>query len=249
MICLRPLYVLCVLMGALPCGIAGEIKVAVASNFAPTLRVLADGFEKESGHEVIVVTGSTGKLYAQIVRGAPYDVFLAADAKRPELLEKQGAAVMGSRVTYAVGRLVLWSRDEDVVDEGGKVLMGDPVGRLAIANPRIAPYGQAALETLEKLGRWGAWQASLVRGENAAQTWQFVESGAARLGMVARSHWVTNGKRGAVWLVPAELHQPLVQQAVRMNDRPEAVAWMRYLQSDRALQVIRDHGYDKPDAE
>lgn len=237
-------FSLCMLI----CVQADEIKVAVASNFAPTLRVLGEAFEEESGHKVVVVTGSTGKLYAQLVHGAPYDAFFAADAKRPELLETKGKAVEGSRMTYAIGRLVLWSRDADTVDADGKVLIGAPVGRLAIANQKTAPYGDAAQEALESLGRWEAWRKSLVRGENVAQTWQFVESRAARLGFVARAQWIASGKRGSAWQVPDTLHQPIIQQAVRMNDRPSVIALMTYLRGDQALQIIRDHGYDVPDA-
>ncbi|RKZ91942.1 MAG: molybdate ABC transporter substrate-binding protein, partial [Gammaproteobacteria bacterium] len=166
---------------------AEEIRVVVASNFTDAIREIAGRFEMKTQHKVSVISGSTGKHYAQISNGAPFDVFFAADVKRPELLEQQGLALPGSRFTYAVGKIVLWSPDQDYIDTSANVLKQGKFNHLSIANPKLAPYGRAAQQVLKKLGLWNKLQGRMVRGENIGQAFQFVKSGNARLGFVAFS--------------------------------------------------------------
>ncbi len=228
--------------------LAGEIRVAVASNFMPTAKQLARQFEADSGHSIKLASGSTGKLYAQIRNGAPFEAFFAADVKRPELLEQQGSALPGSRFTYAVGKLVLWSPRADLVDQEGEVLKSGDFRFLALANPRLAPYGRAAEQVLRKLERWHGLQQRLVRGENIGQTFQFVKSGNAALGFVARSQLHRSGKpiQGSVWEVPQTLYQPLQQQAVLLKQNDAAQAFLDFVRSDQGRQIIRQSGYDTP---
>jgi len=193
-----------------------------------------------------MIPGSTGKLYAQIVNGAPFDVFLAADVERPARLEADGRAVPGCRFTYALGRLALWSRDATRVDDAGEVLRSAEFNRLAIANPRLAPYGRAAREALLALGLWEALQPRLVLGENIAQTHVFVYTGNADLGFVAWSQILAGGAGGSHWLVPAALHEPVEQQAVALRDNGPVRAFVDFLRSPDARQIIREFGYDTP---
>ena len=234
-------------------GVAGaaaadQLRVAVASNFRPAMLQLAERFEEDSGRELTLIFGSTGKHYAQIVNGAPFDAFLAADAERPLRLEREGHALPGNRFTYAVGRLVLWSPSADLVDDKGGVLRSDRFRHLAIANPLLAPYGAAAREVLLALGLWEALQARLVRGENIAQAYQFVASGNAELGFVAGAQLVTRGTvaAGSSWEPPAALYAPIEQQAVLLSDSPAAHAFAAFLQSEEARALIRAAGYDLP---
>ena len=230
---------------------AEPLRVAVASNFLMPAKVLAARFEESSGRELSIIAGSTGKLFAQIVNGAPYSVFLAANAAEPMRLEAEGQVVPGTRVTYATGRLVLWSVDGELLTaEAGKDLIrrGD-FDRLAIANPKIAPYGAAALQTLQSLKLdTKALGSRLVRGENISQAYQFVASGNADLGFVAWSQ-VSNPRRSATgshWLVPEDLHDPIEQQAVlliRGADDADARSFLDYLRSVEALRLIRSYGY------
>lgn len=244
----RLLLILVIIAGAVPVG-ADEIRVAVASNFAGAAREIASRFEQETGHRVVVASGATGKHYAQITNGAPFDVFLAADAERPELLESSGIALPGSRFTYALGELVLWSPRSGYVDPDGQVLDTGDFRRLAIANPKIAPYGRAAREVLTAAGLWEDLQPRLVRGENIAQTFQFVGSGNAELGFVARSQLQRPGRaiHGSWWKVPQSLYAPIVQQAVVLADDAAARAFADYLRSAEARKIIRDSGYGLPD--
>jgi molybdate transport system substrate-binding protein len=244
----RLLFGLLIMAGAVPVG-ADELRIAVASNFAGAAREIASRFEQESGHRVVVASGATGKHYAQIINGAPFDVFLAADAERPELLESSGVALAGSRFTYALGELVLWSPRSGYVDTDGQVLETGDFRRLAIANPKIAPYGRAAREVLTAAGLWEALQPRLVRGENIAQTFQFVGSGNAELGFVARSQVQRPGSviDGSRWAVPQSLYAPIVQQAVLLAENDAARAFARYLQGVEARKIIRDFGYGLPD--
>lgn len=230
-------------------GQGEEIKVAVASNFAQTMRAIVVGFEETSGHEVTIVVGSTGKHYAQIRNGAPLDVFFAADLHRPSLLENEGIAIPGTRFTYAFGRLVLWSPRESFVDTEGRVLGTDQFRHLAIANPRLAPYGVAAKQVLEERGLWEAMQGRLVRGENIGQTFQFVASGNAGLGFVALSQIKRHdaGTRGSYWMVPQGLYRPIEQQAVLLRDTVAGRALLDYARSETARAIIRSYGYDTPD--
>lgn len=227
---------------------AETVRVAVAANFATPVKTIAENFEKATGCQVSISSGSTGKFYTQIKNGAPFDVFLAADDKTPARLEKEGETVPGSRFTYAEGKLALWSARKDMVDDKGNILKTGHYAHLAIASPRLAPYGLAAQETLEKLQLWDTVQPRLVQGENIAQAYQFVASGNAELGFVALSQICRNGKlqNGSAWLVPANHYRPILQDAVILNkgkNNPGAAAFMQYLKSKPARQTISSFGY------
>ena len=205
-------------------------------------------FEQSSGHKVRIALGATGTFYAQIKHGAPFDVLLAADQETPARIEAEGLAVPSSRYTYAVGRLVLWSVQPGLVDERGEVLRQGNFRQLALANPRLSPYGRAAIQTLTALGLWPALQARVVQGDNIAQTHQFVMTGNATLGFVAWSQVNLDGKvsQGSVWRVPENLHAPIRQDAVLLRkgqDNQAARELMDYLRSERAQTVIRSFGY------
>jgi len=228
---------------------AAEVSVAVAANFLAPMRLIAQAFEQETGHKVLAAYGATGSLYAQIRNGAPHHVLLSADDTTPKKLEDEGLAVSGSRFTYATGRLALWSRQPGLVDGKGEVLRSGKFRRLAIANPKLAPYGAAALETLTRLGLLEQVRPKLVQGDNIAQAHQFVDTGNAELGFVALSQVLTQGQltAGSVWVVPASMHAPLRQDAVlltRGQDQPAARALLRYLKGDRALAIMRSYGYE-----
>lgn len=227
---------------------AAEIRVAVASNFRPAMQVLAKRFEKQTGHQVVLIFGSTGKQYAQIKHGAPFDAFFSADSERPLLLEQEGIALPGSRFTYAVGKLVLWSPVAGYVDSTGDVLKTGEFRHLAIANPELAPYGLAAQQVLQARGLWDPLGSRLVRGENIAQTFQFVKSGNAELGFVAYAQIKHRRKpvRGSFWDVPAELYTPIEQQAVLLIEGEPARAFMQFVQSWDALKIIAESGYAVP---
>jgi molybdate transport system substrate-binding protein len=227
---------------------AAEIKVAVAANFAQTLRDIAFEFEKDTGHKLNISQGASGKFYAQIVNGAPFDVLLSADDETPTRLVSEGKAIAGSQFTYATGRLVLWSPDTTLVDSGGGVLKTDRFTFLAIANAKVAPYGRAAVQTMQKLGVLSAIEPRMVQGESIAQTFQFVSSGNAQLGFVALSQVWEHGKlkSGSAWIVPETMHEPLKQDAVLLHpgrDSAAAKALLGYLKSDRALKLIERYGY------
>jgi molybdate transport system substrate-binding protein len=228
---------------------AAEVQVAVAANFAGPMQQIAADFEKATGHKAVIVSGATGKFYAQIRNGAPFEVFLSADDETPARLEREGAAVAGTRFTYAIGKLVLWSAKADVVDAKGEVLRAGGFRHLALANPKTAPYGAAALEVLQKLGLSAALAPKFVQGENIAQTQQFIATGNAELGFIALSQVWKDGRLtgGSGWVVPPGLHSPLRQDAVLLmpgKDKPAAEALLRYLKSDGARALIRSFGYD-----
>ena len=228
---------------------AGQVQVAVASNMAAPMRKIAADFARASGHEALVALGSTGKFYTQIRSGAPFEVLLAADEETPARLEREGLAVAGTRFTYAIGRLALWSADPAAVDRDGKVLLRRPKGKLAIADPRLAPYGAAALQALKNLGVLQAWQADIVQGENIGQAWQFAATGAAPLAFVALAQVMADGRiaRGSAWIVPARLHAPLKQDALLLKagqSNPAAKALLDYLESDAARATLRGYGYE-----
>lgn len=227
---------------------AGEIRVAVASNFAAPLRAIAERFEATADHRVTLIPGSTGKHYAQIRNGAPFDAFFAADAERPQHLEEEGLVVPGSRFTYAVGALILWSPRPNTVDPEGRILEHGDFRYLAIANPGLAPYGRAAREVLQARGLWETLQGRLVRGENIGQAHQFVRSGNAELGFMARSQVIHPGRpvAGSSWHVPHNLHSPVEQQAVLLNDNPAATAFLLFVRGDDALTIIHGYGYETP---
>ena len=227
---------------------ATELKVAVAANFAQTLKEISTVFEKDTGHKLAITQGSTGKLYAQISQGAPFEVFLSADDETPEKLVTEGKAINGTRFTYAIGRLALWSPKPDLVDEGGQVLKTDKFRFLAIANARVAPYGRAAVQVMQKLGVLASIEPRVVQGESITQTFQFVSTGNAQLGFVALSQISESGKKksGSAWVVPENMHEQLRQDTVLLNpgkDSPAASALLNFLKSDKAKKIIASHGY------
>lgn len=228
---------------------AETVQVAVAANFTAPMKQIAEAFEKDTGHKVQLSSGATGKFYAQIKSGAPFDVFLSADDETPTRLAAEGATVAGSRFTYATGRLVLWSPRPGVVDSRGDVLRANAFRNIAIAAPKLAPYGAAAVQTLTRLGLLGTIEPKFVQGESIGQTFSFVSSGNAELGFIALSQVYENGqlKSGSGWVVPATLHAPLRQDAVQLahgKDNPAAAALMQYLKSDRVRAMIRAYGYE-----
>jgi len=229
-------------------GVTGDLRIAVASNFSGPITKITELFEKETGRRVTLSFGSTGKHYAQIRNGAPFDLFFAADARRPALLEREGVALAGSRFTYAIGRLALWSPDSNRVDSLGQVLTLDKFRFLAMANPDLAPYGKAAREVLEAKGVWDELQGRIVQGENIGQSFQFVRSGNAELGFVAYSQVMGNGGRteGSIWLVPDSLYKPIEQQAVILRDAPGARAFVAFVRGDEGQKIIHDFGYETP---
>ncbi|ODT77444.1 MAG: molybdate ABC transporter substrate-binding protein [Pelagibacterium sp. SCN 64-44] len=221
---------------------ADQVSVAVAANFTKVAEELAPIFKAETGHDVVYSFGATGQLYTQITQGAPFEVLLAADDERPSKAVADGLGVEGSVFTYAIGALALYSTSLDLAD-GKAVLDGGGFDKLAIADPETAPYGRAAVETLTALGLVDAVTPKLVTGENISQTLQFVESGNAELGFVAASQVV--GKSG-VWIVPAELFEPIRQDAVLLKTgeaNPAAQAYVDFLRSDKAVAVIEAAGY------
>jgi molybdate transport system substrate-binding protein len=228
---------------------AGEVRVAVASNFAAPMQKLAQAFQQDTGHRAVLSIGSTGSFYAQIKHGAPFDVLLAADDETPLKLEREGLGLAGTRFTYAVGRLVLWSKQPGLVDEQAAVLRRGHYQRLAVANPKLAPYGAAAIQTLSAWGLLPAVQSKLVQGENIAQTFQFVSTGNAELGFVALSQVYVEGQwlPGSAWLVPQHLHAPIQQDAMGLakgHGNPAAQALLAYLRSDKAKAIMRTFGYE-----
>jgi molybdate transport system substrate-binding protein len=227
---------------------AGEVQVAVAANFIAPMQEIAAAFERATGHRAVMSTGSTGKFYAQIRNGAPFEVLLAADDETPARLERERATA-GTPFTYAVGRLVLWSAKPGYVDADGAILKTGSFAHLALANPRTAPYGAAAVAVLNKTGLRVQLQPRIVQGESIAQAYQFVSTGNAELGFVALSQVWREGKiaSGSGWIVPAKLHDPIRQDAVVLakgRDNPAARAFADYLRSDQAKAVIRSFGYD-----
>ncbi len=228
---------------------AGEVQVAVAANFTAPAKRIADAFHTDTGHTAVLSFGATGKFYAQITNGAPYEVLLAADDRTPAKLEQEGETVSGSRFTYAIGKLALWSVNPGYVDSRGDVLRQGNFQHLSIANPKLAPYGAAAVHSLNSMGLLGSVESKLVQGENVAQAYQFIVTGNAELGFVALSQILHDGKvtQGSAWLVPPGLYDPIRQEAVILKkgkDNAAARAWMDYLKGDRAKAVIQAFGYD-----
>jgi len=231
----------------LPCYVlADTIRVAVASNFSKPIEAIAARFEDHTGHRLILVFGSTGKHYAQIINGAPFELFLAADMQRPKLLEQQGIAIAGTRFTYARGRLVLWSPRNNYVDAEGKILESGEFRHLAIANPKLAPYGMAAQEVLESRGLWKSLQQRLVRGESIGQAYQFVSSGNAELGFVAYSQINQPNliNTGSYWVIPQTLYEPIEQQVVLLKENTVARDFLSYMQKQEIKKLIFQYGYD-----
>ncbi len=227
------------------------VRVAVAANFAPALKALAPDFEKSTGHKLLLSAGATGKLYAQIRSGAPFAVFLSADSETAARLEQEGLGVGGSRFTYAVGKLVLWSANADLVDPLGQVLANGNFRKLALASPALTPYGAAARQTLTQLGLLGALTPRLVQGESIGQAYSFVATGNAELGFVALSQVFENGSigRGSAWIVPGNLYKPLRQDAVLLaggRDLAGAKALLAFLQTGQSRAALRSFGYETP---
>jgi len=230
-------------------GHTAEVQVAVAANFTAPMQKIAAEFEKDTGHKALLAFGATGKFYAQIKNGAPFAVFLAADEKTPATLESEGDAVPGSRFTYAIGTLVLWSAKPGFVDDQGAVLKKGEFQHLVIANPKTAPYGAEAIKVLTRLSLLDAIQPKLVTGENISQAYQFIVTGNAELGFVALSQVMFDGKlsSGSAWIVPADLHDPIRQDAVILakgKDQPAAKALVEYLKGKKATAIIQSYGYN-----
>ena len=230
---------------------ADVVQVAVAANFTAPAKALAEVFARTTGHEAKLSFGATGALYTQIKNGAPFDVLLAADDERPARLEQEGDTVPGSRFTYATGQLVLWSAKPGLVDDEGAVLKHGQFGKIAIANPKNAPYGAAAVEAMGKLGVAAALQPKLVTGESIGQTYNFIATGNADLGFVALAQVLEGGKlkSGSMWVVPAQYHAPIIQDAVilkRAASNAAAKAWMDLLKTPQSKELIRSYGYTLP---
>lgn len=244
-----PLMLALTLLAPLPLQ-AGEVRVAVSSNFSSAMDVLEPKFEAATGHGVRASTGSTGKLYAQIRNGAPFDVLLAADSRRPRRLAEAGEVAADGRFTYAEGRIALWSPDPARVD-GPATLAAGEFRHLAIANPATAPYGLAARQALKDLGHWSALRDRIVRGENIGQAHQYVASGNAELGFVALSQIAgpNRPEQGSRWVVPKDHHDPIRQQAALLAhaaDKEAARAFTEFLQGAQAADVLRRFGYAVP---
>lgn len=232
-------------------ALADNVNIAVAANFTAPMKNLVAQFEKGTAHKVAVSLGATGKFYAQIKTGAPFDVFLSADGETPARLEKEGNAVTGSRFTYAVGRLALWSATPGFVDAQGEVLKSGTFANIALASPKLAPYGAAAVQTMIRLGLLAVLEPKFVQGESIGQAYSFVATGNAALGFVALAQVFEDGKikTGSGWIVPARLHRPLRQDAVilaRGKDNKGAADFMRFLKTNTSRAVIRSYGYETP---
>lgn len=242
------LVALCLFLAFSSIAHAADILLAVAANFTDTTRDLIAAFGEATGLEAVASYGSTGKLYAQIDNGAPFDVFLAADSRRPELLEQNGQGVAGTRFTYARGKLVLWSPVPGTFEDPKAWLESGDFARLAIANPKTAPYGLAAKEVLTELNLWEPLQDRLVRGDSIAQTFQFVATTNAQSGFVALSQvraWDEKG--GSLWLIPQSYYSSINQQAIlltRSENNDAARQWLEFLRGDKAMSIIEEFGYE-----
>lgn len=247
---LKPLKHSLLVLGLVFAGstLADEVKVAVAANFTAPMQAIAPGFEKATGHKLVAAFGATGQFYAQIRNGAPFEVFLAADDSTPSKLESEGLTVEGSRFTYAIGGLVLWSAAADYLDGSAAALKAGQFKHLSIANPKAAPYGLAATQVLDKLGLSEALRGKLVEGQNITQAHQFVSSGNAELGFVALSQVYKDGKisSGSAWIVPGDMYEPIKQDAVILKpgaNNPAASALVDYLKGPEAARIIESFGY------
>lgn len=229
-------------------ALADDVQVAVAANFSAPIEEIGKAFNKATGHQLKVSTGASGKFYAQIKNGAPFQVFLSADEEKPAQLEKDGLAVQGSRFTYAIGKLVLWSADPSVVDAQGKVLEKNKINKIAVANPKTAPYGEAAMETLSAMKLKSQLEPKIVMGENISQTYQFVATGNAEIGFIALSQITKNNKitSGSAWIIPEKYYSPINQDAVLLvNGKDSAAArqLLVFLKGDEAVRIIKSYGY------
>jgi molybdate transport system substrate-binding protein len=230
---------------------AAEVTVAVASNFSLPMRKIVAQFEADFGHKVRLSFGSTGAFYSQIKNGGPFHLLVAADQETPARLEKEGLGLAGTRFTYAQGRLVLWSRQAGLVDREGEILKAGHFQKLALANPKLAPYGVAAMETLSSMGLTEQLKSKFVQGENISQAYQFVETENAQIGFVAMSQVFFEGKllKGSAWIVPPQLYSPIQQDAILLlagQQNSVAIELMRYLKTDKAKSVMSAYGYSHP---
>lgn len=228
---------------------AGEVSVAVAGNFAKPLKVLVEKFESNTGQKVAISVGSTGKLYAQIINGAPFEVFLASDQKRPIKLVERNLAVKSSQFTYAKGKLVLWSKKIGGAELGEMFLSSTELKHLAIADPKMAPYGVQAIFALKNLGLYQQLKDKLIRAQNVGQAYQYLNSGSIEMGIIALSQVTENGKIniGSAWIIPHSLYQPIQQDGVLLEkgkSNPVALLFLDYLKTPEALQIIRSFGYE-----
>lgn len=245
---MRHLAAALLILACLPAARAGEVLVAVAANFAGPMARIGEAFTAGTGHVIKVSTASTGKFYSQIVGGAPFEVLLAADDETPARLVAEGHALAGTRFTYAIGKLVLWSARPDLVDDQGAVLASDRFRHLAVANPKTAPYGAAAHQVLKARGLAEVLAPRLVTGESIAQAYQFVATGNAELGFVALSQVALPGRKatGSMWRVPENLYAEIRQDAVLLKPgagQPAALALLEFLKGETARQIMREHGY------
>jgi molybdate transport system substrate-binding protein len=232
-------------LGAAP-ALAAETQVAVAANFTEPAKRIAAAFHAATGNAAVLSFGPSGQFYTQIAHGAPFEVFLSADADRPKKAEQDGLGVAGSRFTYAIGRLVLYSKTAGLVDPAGAVLKTARFEKLAIADPATAPYGVAAIQTLQKLGVYDGLKPKIVQGSSIIQAYQFVQTGAAEVGFVALSQ-VINAPGGSRWLVPAADHAPIIQQAILLHtgeSNPAAKAFLSFLRTPAAVTIIKTYGYE-----
>ena len=228
---------------------AGEVSVAVASNFTAPMKIIAQAFERDTGHKVILSFGATGQFYAQIKNGAPFAVLLAADDEIPAKLETEGFGVAGARFTYAVGKVVLWSKKPGFVDDKGEVLRSDTFTKIAIANPKLAPYGVAAMQVLQRLDVSARVTPKIAEASNIGQTFQFVSSGSVALGFIALSQVFENGKMkdGSGWVVPSTMYDPIKQDAMLLMHARTSIAaqaLLQYLRSEKAKAILLSYGYD-----
>ena len=227
---------------------AEEALVAVAANFSAPMQQIAASFQKDTGHQLKMSFGATGGIYAQIKNGGPFDVFLSADQITPQKLEAEGLGVAATRFNYATGQLVLWSKQDGLVDEKGQVLRGKNIQRIALANPKLAPYGVAAWETMTALGLVEELKPKMVQGDNIAQTYQFVSTQNAQVGFVALSQVFANGQltSGSAWIVPPHLYKPIRQDVILLKngkDNLAAKAFLIYLKGEKAKAVMKSYGY------
>ncbi len=244
----RPLLTLCASFAMVGSALAHQVQVAVAANFTAPMQAIARAFEQDTGHSVQASYGATGQFYAQISHGAPFEVFLSADDSTPAKLEQDGQSVPGSRFTYAIGTLVLWSPQAGFVDDQGAVLEKGEFKHLSIANPKAAPYGLAAIQTLDKLGLSDKLKSKIVEGQNITQALQFVSTGNAELGFVALSQVYKDGQitSGSAWVVPETMYEPIRQDALLLKKgeaNPAAKALVEYLRGPKAAEIIKAYGY------
>ena len=246
---MRKSFVLTLLFVAYATSLRAEqALVAVAANFSAPMQQIALAFQKDTGHQLKLSFGATGGIYAQIKNGGPFDVFLSADQLTPQKIEAEGLGVPQTRFTYAAGQLVLWSKQDSLVDDKGQVLRSKNIQRIALANPKLAPYGAAALEAMTQLGLLDELKPKLVQGDNIAQTYQFVSTQNAQLGFVALSQVFADGKitSGSGWVLPSSLYKPILQDAILLKngkDNSAAKALMLYIKGDKAKEMIKRFGY------